>query len=62
MTRGEPPDRLAAEARRWICQVGYSTDPKIIRKARRALERYYDDLAVVDGIVNRRLGHDKEER
>jgi hypothetical protein len=47
-----PPDRLAAEARRWICQTGYQSCPAVVAKVRHALERYYADLQVVDGIVH----------
>ena len=50
-----PPDRLAAEARRWIGQIGYSTEPTVITAVRAALERYYGDLVVIDGIVNWRI-------
>jgi len=49
------PDHLAAEARRWIGQIGYSTEPAVITAVRAALERYYEDLAVIDGITHWRV-------
>lgn len=47
----EQPDHLAAEARRWLGRVGYSTEPAIIKAVVKGLARYYDDMAVVEGIV-----------
>lgn len=47
----EQPDQLAAEARRWLGRVTIATDPEIITAALRALGRYYDDVAVLAGIV-----------
>ena len=45
------PDRLAAEARRWLGRCTIATDPRAIAACLQALERYYDDVAVVAGIV-----------
>jgi hypothetical protein len=51
-----PPDRLSAEARRWVTRCGYSTDHAIIKAVLKGLERYYGDMNVVDGIVRFRRG------
>lgn len=56
MRATEQPDELAAEARRWVCQAGWSTDPAIVAAVLKALARYYDDLIVVRGIIRWRLG------
>lgn len=45
------PDQLAAEARRWLGRATLKTDPRIIAATLHALDRYYDDVAVVAGIV-----------
>lgn len=47
------PDQLAATARRWICRVGYDTDPAVVRAGLQGLRRYYADVAVLEGIVRR---------
>ena len=51
-----PPDRLAAEARRWVERIGYGTEPAVIAAVLHALRHYYADLVVVEGIVRFRLG------
>jgi len=51
------PDRLAAEARRWLTTSGWHPPTRereqIVERALRALERYYDDVIVVEGIIRR---------
>lgn len=44
------PDRLSAEARRWFHGRGYGTDPAIVNAVLNALERCYDDVAVLRGL------------
>jgi hypothetical protein len=49
------PDERVAHARRWLTGAGVNTYPPAIAAVRKSLEPYYDDLAVVDGIVRFRL-------
>lgn len=49
------PDELSANARRWVTGAGINSDPRVLEAVLRALERDYDDVAVVRGIVRWRL-------
>jgi hypothetical protein len=49
------PDRLSAEARRWAGDAGVDSNPHVVEAVLRALERDYDDVLVVRGIVRWRV-------
>jgi hypothetical protein len=49
------PDELSANARRWVTGAGINSDARVIDVVLHALERDYDDVIVVRGIVRWRL-------